>query len=234
MLWSIRCEPVAQHESAVSLEDAGRFVIHRHRDAEGPHLDLRLEYDGYLAGWRVDATDLTGEPWAAEKAPHPLRWLDQDGDATREDEGRYRRLDWNDDERVVFLRGRNGDRILRARRVEGLPPRVVRAVRDALLDVDQPLECAAKLIRDGLTARARAVGRFCGLARELDGDAFDEALWRKTLERLSLDEIHVHLRQYEVRFDRQYPPAPVSQPERLREDERAAPTAEVMAILRGE
>lgn len=232
MLWSIRCEPCAEEESPAILEDDARFVLHRHRDAQGPHLDLRLEHDGYLAGWRIDATDLTGEPWATEKPPHPLRWLDQDGDAAREDEGRYRRLEWDDDERVVLLRGRNRDRIIRARRVEGLPPHVVRAVRQSLLDAGQPVDCAASLIRDGLTARARAIGRFCGLARELDGDAFDEALWRKTLERLSLDEIQVHLRQYEVRFDRQYPPAPVSRPERLRETDCSTANEEVMAIIR--
>jgi hypothetical protein len=73
-------------------------------------------------------------------------------------------------------------------------------------------------MRDGALARQRAIERFCGLGRELDAEAFDPAVWRKTLAGLTLEEIQAHLRTYEVRFDRVYPPAPVSRPERLADD----------------
>ncbi|MCC6144863.1 MAG: hypothetical protein IT368_13740 [Candidatus Hydrogenedentes bacterium] len=86
------------------------------------------------------------------------------------------------------------------------------------------------LVEDGLTARRRALARFCGLGKELDGATFDEAAWRATLEHVSLDTIHQHLRAYEVRFDQKYPPAPTSQPEPL--DFEEARTAKAQAILR--
>ncbi|MCL4695239.1 MAG: hypothetical protein KJ060_22340, partial [Candidatus Hydrogenedentes bacterium] len=66
---------------------------------------------------------------------------------------------------------------------------------------------------------------------ELDGPSFDDTLWRRTLAQLSLDEIHVHLRAYETRFDQKYPPAPVSRPEPLHEGGSQDPSR-AMNILR--
>ena len=86
--------------------------------------------------------------------------------------------------------------------------------------------------RDGVTARRRALERFCGLGRELDGSAFDEAVWRRTLESLSLDEITRHLRAYEVRFDHKFPPSPTSYPETLPDSESGAWTNRAMGIVR--
>ena len=82
-------------------------------------------------------------------------------------------------------------------------------------------------------SRQIAVERLCGLGRELDGAVFDEAVWRKTLRGLSLDEIHRQLHAYEVRFDRKYPPQSVSRPERLPEDKEEGRAGAAMAILRG-
>ncbi len=90
----------------------------------------------------------------------------------------------------------------------------------------------AQAVDDGLEARRRAVERFCGLGRELDGLAFDETVWRRTLEPLTLREIHRHLSAYEIRFDQKYPPQPVSRPEPLPDSGPKGVSERAMAILR--
>ena len=214
MYWQLEPEPIPE-PAETPPPDAPRFVLHRHHDALGPHLDLRLEREGYLIGWRICGTALEGDLWAQEKAPHPLHWLDQDGDAVREDAGVYA---WHTRDATggeLMLWGRAGIRRLRVRAVQGLAPEVVRAVVQTLETRRIPPEQAPQLLIDGLTARQRALTRLCGLGRELDGPAFDEALWRRSLETLSLDESHPHLRGYELRFDQQYPPRRISKPEPL-------------------
>lgn len=218
MYWKLFMVERREDDAAASGPSEGRFVLHRHRDAQGPHLDLRLEQDGYCLGWRVDAETLDAEVWAAEKAPHPAYWLEQDGDAVREDEGTYCWLRRDARGGDLAFHGRNGVRILRAERVDGLPPECVRAVCETLADAGCAPRRAAQLIADGLEARRRALARFIGLGRELDGAGFDEAVWRKTLDPLSLREVFSHLESLEARFDRKYPPEPVSRPERLPEE----------------
>ncbi len=208
----------------------GRYVIHRHRDAIGAHLDLRLEFGDCLTGWRIDATALDGKPWATEKAPHDLRWLNQPGDAICLEAGTYHWLESTEDERALVLHSNGESRVIRARRVDGLPPAAVRDIRHALDEAGAREHDAARLITDGATARTRAIERFCGLGRELDGPSFDDTLWRRTLAQLSLDEIHVHLRAYEIRFDNKYPPSPTSRPEPLTQTTRDQNRA--MTILR--
>lgn len=211
----------------------GRFVLHRHCDAEGAHLDLRLEAGDCCVGWRVEDTALGGAAWAREKAPHPLHWLEQDGDAVREDAGTYAWLERDAEGGRLVLRGRGGERVLRVTRGPALPAAAVHAVLEAVRDAKAAPEAVAGLLRDGVTARRRAVARFCGLGRELDGDAFDEGVWRTTLEGLSLEEVHRHLSAYELRFDRKYPPAPVSRPERLDGADGDGGHTRAMAILAG-
>ncbi len=231
MFWRITCEQA--DETAPEGAVDGRFVLHRHRDEWGAHLDLRLEQDGYLLGWRIDGMDLKAEPWATEKTPHSVRWLDQDGDAVREDAGVFVWLDRGPGRRRVLLRGREGSRVVEVHHEEGLSPSAVCAVRAALTECGADASEVGQLIEDGARARQRAMERFCGLGRELDREAFDETVWRKALSGLSLDEIHGHLRAYEVRFDRKHPPQPVSQPERLEPGEaREGRAGEVMEILR--
>ena len=223
------------HEAAGEMRDGaadGRFVLHRHRDAQGPHLDLRLEQDGYLLGWRIDGDALDGEPWAEEKAPHPLYWLDGDRDAVREDEGTFAWLDRSPTNKTVVLRGRGGDRTVRFDAAACLSASVARGIAAALEERGITALRAGALIADGQRARQRAIERFCGLGRELDGEAFDEGVWRRLLEGSTLDEIQTYLRAYEVRFDQKYPPAPVSRPEPLDEDGESGRAEAAMAILR--
>ena len=82
-----------------------------------------------------------------------------------------------------------------------------------------------------MTARRNAVERLCGLGALLDDDAFEDGLWRKTLSGLSLGEIHSQLRGFELRFDRQYPPEPVSRPEALSDASLDKRSDEALAIL---
>ena len=73
MFWKVICE---ERGAVPDVEQSnGRFVLHRHVDAMGPHLDLRLEQDGYLVGWRIEGDSLDGEPWATRKSPHRVSWL---------------------------------------------------------------------------------------------------------------------------------------------------------------
>lgn len=232
MFWKLTWEEQVHEADLMPAASDGRFVLHRHRDHAGPHLDLRLEQGEWLVGWRIDATSLDNEPWATEKAPHPLSWLEQDGDAAREDAGRYAWLEYGPSRRRVRLEGRNQMRVLRAEREDGLAPAVVRAICAVLAETDVSPENAPRMMADGATARQRATERFCGLGRELDGVAFDDVLWRKALSRLTLDEIHTFLRAYEVRFDQKYPPRPVSEPETLPEGSREDRTEAALTILR--
>jgi len=228
MFWTlVSVEPLdpaaARAANAAPIE--GRFVLHRHRDAQGPHLDLRLEQDGCLAGLRVDADSLEPGAWAAEKPPHALHWLRQDGDAIRMDAGAYAWERRDGEVRVLRLDGACGVNRLEWRRVDGLPPHCVRSLIEVGHAVRVSPERLADLVRDGAEARERAVARLCGLGRELDGPAFDAAAWRRLLEPLSLREIHGHLAAFEVRFDRAFPPEPVSRPEVLEDETRRARAA---------
>ncbi|HNR29713.1 MAG TPA: hypothetical protein PKI11_02390 [Candidatus Hydrogenedentes bacterium] len=231
MFWNLECEQTDAVDLAPE-QFAGRFVLHRHHDEEGPHLDLRLEQDGYLLGWRIDGAALDGDCTAREKAPHPVSWLDRDGDAVREDAGLYAWIERNAEGGRVILRGTTGDRVVRVTRVAGLPAAAERAVCEALRESGLSADAAGRLIRDGVTARRRAVARFRGLGRELDGNVFDEAVWRRTLDGCSLDEIHAHLRAYEFRFDEKYPPQPVSRPAPLDEETAAGARDRAFAIVR--
>lgn len=235
MYWELRCtKPMAAGEAPEnSVPAAGRYVLHRHHDAAGPHLDLRLEQDGYLMGWRIEGVSLDAAVWGTEKAPHSVRWLEQDGDAIREDAGVYAWVERSPDGGELELRGREGVRRVRVERRAGLPICCVRSLSEAMTEHGLEADALAGLIADGVVARGRAVARFCGLGRELDGSAFDEQVWRDTLASRSLEEIQAHLRALEVRFDAKYPPQPVSKPERLEDEAPARRCEEVLAMLEG-
>lgn len=221
MFWKVICE---ERGAVPDVEQSdGRFVLHRHVDAMGPHLDLRLEQDGYLVGWRIEGDSLDGEPWATRKSPHPVSWLERDGDALQVDAGVYAWQECGPERRVVVLHGRHGVRQLRIEHDLRAPVSMVRSVWDALRATGMRTEDAGRLIIDGASARRRAVERLCGLGRELDGSAFDDAVWRRVLAGLSLEEIHSQLRAFEVRFDQKYPPSPVSRPEELPDTDGAEP-----------
>ncbi len=233
MFWKIAYEERAEPAGDEATQWDGRYVLQRHCDAEGAHLDLRLEQEGYLLGWRIDGVELNGERWAEEKAPHPLHWLERDGDAVRVDEGVYAWQERSDEGGLLLLQGQDGLMLsYRISRVPGLSANAARGILDALsFHGINPSE-AGVLICDGVTARQRAIERLCGLGRELDGSAFDEGLAKKTLKSLTLEEIHGQLRAYEIRFDAKYPPQPVSQPEVLPEERDTGRTDTALAIAR--
>lgn len=233
MYWRITRERDEASVGATRNEAHGRFVLHRHHDADGPHLDLRFEQDGYLSGFRVDGLSLDEDVCASEKGAHPIEWLEQDGDAVREDSGTYHRRVVGEHEMLIALHGGQGTRVLRAVREPGLTPNTVRDVCAVLREHGAPAADAAHLISDGIAARRRATERLCGLARELDGAAFDEEVCRRSLAPLTLADIHAQLRGYETRFDAKYPPAPVSRPERLADRGAAVAVDKALDIVRG-
>lgn len=172
------------------------------------------------------------EAWATEKAPHPVLWLDHDGDAVRVDEGVYTWIDRARDHRSLLLRGREGLWRVDAELEQGLPAETARAICAAARACGADVGDAGRLITDGVTARRRAVERFCGLGAELDGSAFDAEGWRRILAQLSLEEIHGQLRAYEIRFDQKYPPSPVWRPEKLPEIEAGQHAETALEIAR--
>ncbi len=233
MYWALNIERIELGADEEHSGADGRFVLHRHRDAIGPHFDLRLEQGGVLVGWRIDGESLDGSLWATEKNSHPVRWLDVDGDAIREDAGAYSWVSRDRETATLRLAGKDGSYLVHARRVVGLSPAAVRSVSEALGAAGFQDADAAQLVADGIVARQRAIERLCGLGRELDGAAFDEHVWRQLSRGLSLEEIHTQLRAYEVRFDMKYPPSPVSRPEKLEVDETQDRADLALAIARG-
>ncbi|MFO7974865.1 MAG: hypothetical protein R6V12_09550 [Candidatus Hydrogenedentota bacterium] len=232
MYWELTVTTVSKETPLYEPAPSGRFVLQRHHDKAGPHWDLRLEQAGHLVGWRLEQPLSEDGCWALEKGPHPMRWLEHDGETVREDAGLYTVMAWSKDGRELLLEGRNGTCTLRAERMPFLAPETAQAVQETMDDLLVGPEQVAAILRDGVTARRRAVERFCGLGRELDGSAFDETVWRRTLETLSLDELSAHLRTYEVRLDQKYPPSPTSHPEALPESEHGAWTNRAMGIVR--
>lgn len=232
MFWKLCVEKIAEPFEKRSSKSDGRFVLHRHRGEGDTYLDLRVECGTCLRGWRIDGDALVDGCWAIEKGPHPVRWLEDDGDAVREDAGEYywehRGIDGGS---LVLLGGRGPVRIQIVRQPD-VTPGAVRAMYAALDAAQVDARDAASLIRDGATARERAVARLCGLGRELDGRAFEEEVWRKTVSGLTLDEIHTQLRAFEVRFDALYPPQPVSRPEALPEVGAESRSEAALSILR--
>lgn len=226
MFWKISEFGVTK--AADDFTPVGRFVLQRHTDVRGEHLDLRLEAEGHLRGWRIDAASLAPGVWATEKPPHPLRWLD-DSTSPRVDAGEYAVERWGNDGGALILRGAGGSTRVVMMPAPELPVSAARAIAETLHAAKAAPEDASRLIADGLTARSRATERLCGLARELDGEAFEERVWRRTLVGLSLEEIHAQLRAFEVRFDAKYPPLPVSRPEM---ESGGSRVGEAMAIAR--
>lgn len=225
-----------EREARRAVQEAseeGRFVLHRHRDDGGEHLDLRLEEGEVLVGWRLprDAVEqmARGERVVCELKPiHPRRWLDVNDEACAvEDSGTYRWLVRDGSRGAAVFDGKRLDgQYSFVRHKERLEP-VLESYRNSRSLIKEELgldlareEDAAQLLaraRDGETARKRAIERLCGLGRELDGESFDEKMWRKTLRHLTLAEIHGHLRSCEKRFDEKYPPLPVTKREKLEE-----------------
>jgi len=233
MYWNLTMCREEQGVDRTPSSANGRFVLHRHRDSVGAHFDLRLEQGGALVGWRIDGESLEGSLFASEKASHPVRWLDVDGDAICEDVGEYCWVSRNGDAASLRLIGENGSWLVSAERVAGLSPAAVRSVSEALGSSGFSDLEAGRLVIDGIAARQRAVERLCGLGRELDGSSFDEAVWRQVSRGLSLEEIHGQLRAYEVRFDVKYPPSPVSRPEALGDEDAGDREGMALAIARG-
>ena len=230
MYWRVTCEERA--DGAEFEGHDGRFVLHRHHDADGPHLDLRLEHDGYLMGWRIDSVSFEDESWATEKAPHPATWLERDADAACVDAGVYRWVERNPNQKSLLLKGHNGILRVSVTRQAALPPEAARAICQTLQTYNVNPRGAAQMIADGVAARRRAVERLCGLGRELDGSAFDDTVWHKILAGLSLEDVHAQLRAYEVRFDLKYPPSAVSRPAAFPESEDADRSGRAMALAR--
>lgn len=237
MLYRLSAETIT--ENALGANGGGRrFVLHRHRDAEGAHLDLRLEQDGYLMGFRVDGASLGVESWATVKAPHPLHWLDQDGDAVREDGGTYFWESGDASGGALVLCGVRDTVRVCVEPVAGVSARDLASVRAAAEALGMGVGELAGLAEDGAVARERALARYCGLGRELDGAGFDDGLWRKTLKGQRLGVIQQYLHALEVRFDRKYPPSPVSVPVTLEGDgdadmSGARGRTRAMGILKG-
>ncbi len=232
MYWELTITPLEDGTPTDTDSAAGRFVLHRRHGGEGTRLDLRLEHGSHCVGWRLDGAELPERCWAVEKAPHPLRWLEDDGGAARRDSGVYHWEDESGGGRRIVLHGAAGSTEIRARRMPALPPRTMEAVTAFLDRHGLAAARIPELLEDGREARQRALTRLCGLGRELDGSAFDAALWRDALANASLAALHKHLEPYEQRLEARHPPTPVSKPEPLPDGDAADRAEMALRIAR--
>jgi|GEM_PF-358236 len=224
----------AAERSDVGTSESRTFVLHAHRDDAGDHLDLRLEDGDLLVGWRLppDAVEQLafGKQVPCElKRIHPRRWLEVDEEGcTVEDSGTYRWVTKSGARALIAFRGERLAGVYSVTRQErggrspadGYGESVAFIQEKCGLDLGRTDDAAELVARahDGDTARKRAMERLCALGRQLDGESFDEQMWRKTLGGLSLREIYGHLRPFEKRFDQKHPPMPVTRQERLESD----------------
>ena len=95
--------------------ESPRYVIQEHTTPTGVHWDWMLEDAGRLLTWRlpVPPRQLGAAPVEAVQIfDHPLRFLTYEGPVQNEtgqvriaDAGTYRRVEWDDERRVVQLDG---------------------------------------------------------------------------------------------------------------------------------
>ena len=95
------------------------------------------------------------------------------------DAGSYRWEACETGVKALLLEGRGQTQRMAFEQVAGLPVSAVRVLLAVMRRHEVDAEALGALASDGVAARQRAVARFCGLGRELEGDTFDELLWRK-------------------------------------------------------
>ena len=216
MYWQVT--EITRGAPTPDVDDAPRFVLHRHEDNAGVHHDLRLEEGNCLLGFRVAGDAFEKGRWATEKMPHPKEWLEHDRDAQRVLKGRYQWREAGTQQRELLLFGQDATVTVRLERCDAPSVDTVRALMELTRDHALAHDSLAGLVEDGLTARRNAIARFCGLSRELDGDGFDEEGWRALLAGMTLRQVGERLAAIETRYDRLHPPQPASRPEPLDRD----------------
>lgn len=231
MYWEITRVWQEEEQAAGEAEHAGRFVMHRHVDKEGPHLDLRLEHGDSLLGWRIAGESLEEGQWATEKMPHPVEWLSRNHGLERRLEGQWRWVERDETRCTVALWDGESTLCILLEACKDIQAEEVRTLAQLAQKEKIAFSALASLVEDGIQARMRAVARFCALSRTLDGEGFDEAGWRQLFTSMSFNEIGERLAKVEIRHDRSYPPQPVSEPELLEEEEQNERTRHAYHII---
>ncbi|HOK90594.1 MAG TPA: hypothetical protein PK379_11270 [Candidatus Hydrogenedentes bacterium] len=210
MFWIL--ESMEPRDDAPSGGWAGQWVLHHHRDADGPHLDLRLEAGGVLAGLRIDGNTLEPGVRAVEKGPHPAAWLRAAGELQVAGRGRW---GWESREparRALVLDDGRTRRLLAWTRLPALPIVVATRLVEWCDSNGVAPERLPDLCADGMRARRAALARCRGLAALLEGHDFDPEAWNALLEPLDLEGLNARLEALEARVDRQHPPIPWTRP----------------------
>ncbi|HOK09982.1 MAG TPA: hypothetical protein PLT82_11210 [Candidatus Hydrogenedens sp.] len=201
-----------------ALHSEGRFVVQRHKDKQGHHLDVRLEQDHYLLGWRIEAHELLPKLWGQEKLPHDPIWLETDKETECLLAGRYRWFKQSDTCGYLELTSETGQQMVyQVERWAGFPARFQQALWQRMQTWQIAPADVPSLIEDGIHARKYAIRKLCGLGQFLDGDAFCSEHWEKALARCSLEEIYSYLQKWEARFSRYAPSERISRPEKIDE-----------------
>jgi len=243
LIWTIRRRGERIRDRSEQSQEAGertgaegdhthrelQYLVHRHDGTGGTYLDLHIERPGgSVARWTMGVNGLdrlsAGEEAVCTLNPEDsMRLADQDTpEYAMVDEGTYTDKGEAAGRRRLVFRGRVLDgeyefRVVCDDNVVGVLADAIREEPDTLLTPESVKEFIAAA-RDGRVARGRAVERLCGLGRELDGDAFDDRLWRRMLDGLSLAEMYRQTARLERRFDEKYPPRSVSRSTSLPEE----------------
>lgn len=168
-------EPVP--DAAPVPRPGGRtFVIQEH-DARRKHFDFRLERDGVLVSWALpkgEPTDPGRNHLAVRTEDHPLEYASFEGEIPRGeygagrvqiwDSGTYATEKWREDEVIVTLDGRRGERRIALIRTDG----------DQWLAHLMKGSRPARSLDDGASAAPADDGAPTSAASTSDGDAAPE------------------------------------------------------------
>lgn len=168
-------EPVP--DAAPVPRPGGRtFVIQEH-DARRKHFDFRLERDGVLVSWALpkgEPTDPGRNHLAVRTEDHPLEYASFEGEIPRGeygagrvqiwDSGTYATQKWREDEVIVTLDGRRGERRIALIRTDG----------DQWLAHLMKGSRPARSLDDGASAAPADDGAPTSAASTSDGDAAPE------------------------------------------------------------
>ncbi|MCX8065998.1 MAG: hypothetical protein N3G21_12650 [Candidatus Hydrogenedentes bacterium] len=176
----------------------GRFIIHRHSDIAGEHIDIRLEEDFSLVGWRVDGTsELGDEMWGVAKLPHHPGLLD-DGTIPVVAKGKFRWLLDNKDDTFLELEFDDGEiRVYKVEKHGGLPASIQNRLNKIISDNGLSWDEALSLIGDGIKAREWLITKICGMVEYSGNYILPQAEYAEYLKGKSLDELKRNLTYWE-------------------------------------
>lgn len=204
-------------DSSVRLKSnpiaTGRFIVQRHQDNLGVHIDIRLEHEGYLTGWRIDGvSELADEMWGEAKLPHNPNLL-YDANLPEIERGIYQWYLEDGEIGILELVSTSEDcKVFRVEKCCGVPLSVQRKLIEICSGYGLKWDEVSSLIGDGLKAREWMITKICGMAQYLDDQAFVQDDYVEYLKNRSFEELKESLIIWEKRLSLKKPVERVTKP----------------------